>query len=81
MEHKKNQDTEAIPEQQQRMMSALDEIMAMDHALLYAVVEAAGPVTVSREDISRCLREKRQVRAVFDAQQGLWQLSAREETS
>ena len=58
--------------------TAAEEIMALDQALLCAVVEAAGAVTVRREDISRCLREKRQLRAEYDAAEGVWRLTVGE---
>ena len=81
MEHRDFTDTEKITEREQAVPSLSEEIMALDQALLCAVLEAAGTVTVGREDLSRCVGEKRQVRAEYDAQHGPWQLSAREETS
>ena len=38
--------------------SACEEIMAIDQAVLAAVLETTGEVTVSREAVNRCLREK-----------------------
>ena len=39
------------------------QIMALDQAVLAAVLEVTGSVTVSREAINRCLREKTAVGA------------------
>ena len=39
------------------------QIMALDQAVLAAVLEVTGDVTVSREAINRCLREKTAVGA------------------
>ena len=35
-----------------------EQIMAVDQAMMAAILETTGEVTVSREAIRRCLREK-----------------------
>lgn len=44
-------------------LEGLRQVMALDQAVLAAVLEQTGRVTVSREDIRRNLQQKRQVRA------------------
>lgn len=44
-------------------LEGLRQVMALDQAVLAAVLEQTGRVTVSREDIRRNLQQKRQMRA------------------
>ena len=51
------------------------QVLALDQAVLAAVLERTGGAAVSREDIRRHLREKTQVRAEYSPEEGgcrLW---------
>ena len=50
------------------------QIMALDQALLAAILEETGEVAVSRDAVRRHLQEKRQVRAVYDPETGCYRL-------
>lgn len=53
----------------------LRQVVDLDQAVMAAILEKTGAVTVSREDIRRCLQEKRQVRAEWLTETGgccLW---------
>ncbi|MBE6961271.1 MAG: hypothetical protein E7445_02320 [Ruminococcaceae bacterium] len=50
------------------------QIMALDQAVLAAVLTEIGEVTVRREDIRRHLQENRQVRAAYDPEAGTYTL-------
>lgn len=41
------------------------QVIKLDQAVMAAILEKAGEVTVSREDIRRHLRETRQIRAAW----------------
>ena len=41
----------------------VEQIMAVDQAMMAAILETTGEITVSREAVNRCLREKTVVRA------------------
>ena len=55
-----------MQEQYRKLREELEgcrQVMALDQAMLAAILDETGAVTVSREAIGRHLREKRQVRA------------------
>lgn len=55
-----------MTEREQRLqeeLTGLRQVTVLDQAVLAAVLEKTGEVTVSGEDIRRHLQEKRQVRA------------------
>lgn len=47
----------------QEELTGYRQVIELDQAMLAAVLNKTGEVTVRREDIRRCLQEKRQVRA------------------
>ena len=56
----------AMRDREQRLREELEgcrQVAALDQAMIAAILEKTGEVTVSREAIHRHLQEKRQVRA------------------
>lgn len=60
-----------MEEQYRKLREELEgcrQVMALDQALLAAVLAETGPVTVSREALRRCVQDRRQVRAEHTAE-------------
>ena len=50
------------------------QVIELDQAVIAAVLEKTGAVTVDRESLSRHLRERTQVRAAFRPETGSYRL-------
>lgn len=59
-------------------LEGCQQLLALDQAVLAAVLSVSGPVTVDRRDINRHLQAQTAVRAVFDETAGTYRLSVRE---
>ena len=55
-------------------LTGCQQLVQLDQAVIAAILEKTGAVEVTRADIRRLLEEKRQVRAAYDAETGVYRL-------
>ena len=65
---------------QNEALEGYRQIIGLDQAVMTAILEQAGAVTVGREDIARHLREKTGVRADWQTDTDCYRLWTEEQT-